>query len=296
MFRTSGRPILNVVTGEPLFGPALQADPWPVAREQLGSWLSKVGVPARGDPQRVAAGLDRFGADPGSGPAERLLEILGLMSPESKDALKLWKGAIGFWTYSAQRDVGHRRLEMGFQDWFAGQTRGGIGLWSREHGRDSVETAPDDAENTARFGRIVHDRVIQPVLESTTLPGRRFWSTHQPPNSSPDVSPSDPLRVVAHISPKGALGVFIAFPEPATHRVFAPGQPVLLNQLWPSEIVDGVVTRSQLVLDLLPADSDADLLQAASLSFRSGAMTDWQPVAETVEPTLLATCSYVRSA
>ena len=94
---------------------------------------------------------------------------------------------------------------MAFQDWFAGQTREGLGLWSREHGPEAVETLPRDADSTARLGELVHERVIEPAVRATQLDGQRYWSTHQPPSASADGLAEAPVRVVAHVSPFGAL-------------------------------------------------------------------------------------------
>ena len=49
--RTSLRPLRHEVTGEPLFGAPLQADPWPQARQTIESWLDSAGLPPRWQPQ-----------------------------------------------------------------------------------------------------------------------------------------------------------------------------------------------------------------------------------------------------
>ncbi len=293
--RTSLRPLRDVVTGRPLFGPPIEGEPWPLARRTIEAWLARVGLPQRGSRRRVMDRLDRFADRTESGLSETLMQILGVVSADDADGLRPWQGAVGYWLYPSARMVGRRRLEMGFQDWFAGQTAQGLALWSREHGREPAETAPADAESTARFGRVVQERVITPELDATTFDGHRYWTTHQPP-ASPCAVPGDPVRLVAHISPHRALAVFVALPEVVTTRIFAPGQPLLVDRLWPSGPQDGGATRHQLALDLLPGDDDTELLRVAGLTLRSGRTDEWQAVPVAVAPTLPATCDFARNA
>jgi hypothetical protein len=294
--RTSLRPLRNQVTGEPLFGPAPAAESWPLARDKIDVWLADVGNPRRGGRTGVLDELDRYAAWAESGMAEEFMQAVGLISSGGADALRQWRGAVGYWSFPRPPRVGRRRVNMGCQAWFAGQTAHGIAPWSRDHGPDPVETATPSLESTARFTRAVHEQVIMPELRATVLDGRRYWSTYQPPASADGTPAERVYRLVAHISPLGALAVFVAVPkEVATAQTYAPGQPLLVDRLWPTVGRDGT-QRQVSVVDLLPGGNDTELLQVASLTYPGGDTGDWHPVPDETAPTLIATCAFARTA
>jgi hypothetical protein len=185
---------------------------------------------------------------------------------------------------------GETRISWHATRWCGGFTRSrDSALWDRDTPRSPVRRWPDDTQETGRKAVIAELRrlIVDPIIDATTLPGRRWWTTLRPTRKA---FPTDDSAVLAHWNPEGHMSVIIASDAPST-VLLSRRDYANLKLDAAAAFGSGVGTLSDIDV---PLASEDVVLSVARASLPLHELGEWERVPDTVPRSLVECTEWVR--
>ncbi|MCU1430265.1 MAG: hypothetical protein JWL83_4265, partial [Actinomycetia bacterium] len=187
----------------------------------------------------------------------------------------------------SQGTYGESRIAWNATRWCGGLTRSrDYALWDRDNQRAPLHRWPGDLSGRAAVEAELKRLVVQPVLDSTLLPGKRWWATLR---AGPEAYAMDDSAILVHWHPERYMSVFNVSDPPSTWLLSRPG----FAHLSAGTAYNGVPVRTLSGIDV-PLASDEVVLSVACGSLPAHLFGEWHAVPERVPRGLLECARWVR--